>query len=91
MTPVGCPGEYLRTYCDCRYERLLGECRDLYVQQRKLLLSGSVAAAIQELVVRHRADHCSLLRAASTFCLHVCLDEYHLYYHFFAAGSEQLT
>lgn len=73
-----------------RYERLLSDCRDLYVQQRKALLCNSVSAAIQELVQRHKGDHCTLLRSACGFCVHVCLDEFHLYYHFFASPSEQL-
>ncbi|XP_049947756.1 conserved oligomeric Golgi complex subunit 3 [Schistocerca serialis cubense] len=73
------------------YENLLAECHHSYFSQREQLLGTGVATAVSELAGQHRGDHCSLVRSGCAFLVHVCHDEYQLFYQFFTLHTPQLT
>ncbi|XP_021942547.1 conserved oligomeric Golgi complex subunit 3 isoform X2 [Zootermopsis nevadensis] len=73
------------------YQQLLTECHQCYFTQRELLLSSSVATSITELSVTHKGDHCSLVRSSCACLVHVCQDEYQLFYQFFSQPTPLLT
>jgi len=52
-----------------RYQQLLSDCHQCYFQQRLTLLSASVSAAINDLVSRHRRDHCALVSSVAHLLL----------------------
>jgi hypothetical protein len=73
------------------YENLLNELHQFYLSQRAQIMSSGVDNAIKDLCLKHKGDHCALFRASSTFLVHICQDEYRLFYQFFSVQSEQLS
>uniref|UniRef100_T1J4T0 Conserved oligomeric Golgi complex subunit 3 n=1 Tax=Strigamia maritima TaxID=126957 RepID=T1J4T0_STRMM len=71
-------------------KQLIADCHQCYFQQRELLLQPSVVATINDLATNHQRDHCALVRSGCAFLLHVCEDEYQLYFQFFTKHSLQL-
>lgn len=45
---------------------------------------------MRNLATNCRGDHCTLVRSACAFMVHVCQDEHRLFYNFFTNTSEQL-
>ncbi|XP_070507718.1 conserved oligomeric Golgi complex subunit 3 [Chironomus tepperi] len=73
------------------YENLLSELHQFYLSQRATIMSSGVDSAIKDLCAKHKGDHCALFRASCTFLVHICQDEYRLFYQFFSVQSAQLT
>ncbi|CAF0794376.1 unnamed protein product [Didymodactylos carnosus] len=72
------------------YEKTLTDCHECYTNQRRMLLTYSIASAIQDLAVKHERDMCTLVRSGCAFVLHLCQDEYQLFYQFFSKRSSQV-
>ncbi|XP_071951133.1 conserved oligomeric Golgi complex subunit 3-like [Antedon mediterranea] len=72
------------------YQALLEDCYAYYFAQRQTLLGPSVAAAVSELASKHVRDHCALVRSGCAFMIHVCEDEYQLFFHFFSKPTKKL-
>lgn len=73
------------------YENLLSELHQFYLSQRATIMSSGVENSIKDLCAKHKGDHCALFRASCTFLVHICQDEYRLFYQFFSVPSSQLT
>ncbi|XP_055373812.1 conserved oligomeric Golgi complex subunit 3 [Condylostylus longicornis] len=73
------------------YEQLLAEIHQNYLSERATIMSPAVDKAIKDLKVNNNGDHCSLMRSACAFLVHVCQDEHRLFYQFFTIASEQLN
>lgn len=54
------------------------------------IMSPEVEKAIKDLTGSHKGDHCTLVRSACAFTVHVCQDEHRLFYQFFTKQSDQL-
>ncbi|XP_072033720.1 conserved oligomeric Golgi complex subunit 3-like isoform X2 [Amphiura filiformis] len=72
------------------YQSVLDECHQCYLTQRHQLLSPSITEAVMELATKHARDHCALVRSGCSFMVHVCEDEYQLFFHFFSKSTEKL-
>ncbi|XP_030837446.1 conserved oligomeric Golgi complex subunit 3 [Strongylocentrotus purpuratus] len=72
------------------YTTLLDDCLHCYFSKRYQLLMPSIQMAVSELATKHARDHCSLVRSGCAFMVHVCEDEYQLFFHFFSKSSEKL-
>jgi len=72
------------------YEKTLSDCQECYTIQRRALLTSSVQSAIQDLANKNERDMCTLVRSGCAFLLHLCQDEYQLYYQFFSKHSIHL-
>ncbi|CAF0823487.1 unnamed protein product [Adineta steineri] len=72
------------------YEKTLSDCHECYTNQRRMLLTSSVQSAIQDLAIKHERDMCTLVRSGCAFLLHLCQDEYQLFYQFFSKHSMHL-
>lgn len=73
------------------YQVLLSEIHQFYLSQRAQIMSPGVDNAIKNLTVKHKGDHCALVRSSCAFLVHVCNDEQRLFYQFFTIQSEQLV
>ncbi|CAF3651060.1 unnamed protein product [Rotaria sp. Silwood1] len=69
------------------YEKTLSDCHECYANQRRTLLTSSVQSAIQDLATKNDRDMCTLVRSGCAFLLHLCQDEYQLFYQFFSKHS----
>lgn len=49
-----------------------------------------IEAAIKNLSLSYKGDHCALVRSSCAFMVHVCQDEHRLFYQFFTILSAQL-
>ncbi|CAF3827309.1 unnamed protein product [Rotaria magnacalcarata] len=72
------------------YEKTLFDCHECYAHERRMLLAASVQSAIQDLAIKHERDMCTLVRGGCAFLLHLCQDEYQLFYQFFSKHSVYL-
>ncbi|CAF2846052.1 unnamed protein product [Rotaria sp. Silwood2] len=72
------------------YEKTLSDCHECYANQRRTLLTSSVQTAIQDLAAKNERDMCTLVRSGCAFLLHLCQDEYQLFYQFFSKHSVYL-
>ena len=54
-------------------------------------MRSGVEQAIKDLSGKQKGDHCAMVRSACAFLVHVCQDEYRLYYQFFSTPSSQLN
>ncbi|XP_022087992.1 conserved oligomeric Golgi complex subunit 3-like isoform X2 [Acanthaster planci] len=72
------------------YQTLLDDCHQYYLNQRQQLLAPSITAAVSELATKHVRDHCALVRSGCAFMVHVCEDEYQLFFHFFSRPTDKL-
>ncbi|CAF3593552.1 unnamed protein product [Rotaria sp. Silwood1] len=70
------------------YEKTLSDCHECYANQRRTLLTSSVQSAIQDLATKNDRDMCTLVRSGCAFLLHLCQDEYQLFYQFFSKHSK---
>ncbi|KAK9505984.1 hypothetical protein O3M35_009933 [Rhynocoris fuscipes] len=74
------------------YESTLAECQETYVNIRQSLIGPSVTKTMEGLVPSSTSstalDHCSLMRSACAFLVHLCLDEHRLYKQFFSTQTE---
>ncbi|XP_055691770.1 conserved oligomeric Golgi complex subunit 3 [Lutzomyia longipalpis] len=82
--------EQRKTRC-AEYETLLQDLHEYYLSQRRVVMYPGVGAALQDLTVTHRGDHCALVRAACAFLVHVCQDEYRLFLQFFPSHSREMN
>ncbi|XP_020896480.1 conserved oligomeric Golgi complex subunit 3 [Exaiptasia diaphana] len=76
-----------RSYMTTEYASLLSDCQQCYFDQRFQLLTPCVADAVDKLTKQYARNPCSLVRAGCSVLIHVCQDEYQLYYHFFSKPS----
>ncbi|XP_067948240.1 conserved oligomeric Golgi complex subunit 3-like [Watersipora subatra] len=72
------------------YQQLLTDCHQCYVNQRETLIEPSVSSAVIDLTVKHKTDHCALMRSGCALMVHICQDEYQLYHHFFSRPCESI-
>lgn len=77
-----------------RYESILTECQETYVSVRQSLIGPSVTKTMESLVptsasgITTALDHCSLMRSACAFLVHLSLDEHRLYKQFFSTQTD---
>ncbi|XP_073255255.1 conserved oligomeric Golgi complex subunit 3-like [Porites lutea] len=79
-----------RSHLSSEYSSLLSDCQHCYLSQRSQLLMPCVSDAIDKLAKQYERNPCSLVRAGCSVLIHVCQDEYQLYYHFFSKPSTGL-
>ncbi|CAH3023669.1 unnamed protein product [Porites evermanni] len=79
-----------RSHLSSEYSSLLSDCQHCYLSQRSQLLMPCVSDAIDKLAKQYERNPCSLVRAGCSVLIHVCRDEYQLYYHFFSKPSTGL-
>ncbi|XP_076096896.1 conserved oligomeric Golgi complex subunit 3-like isoform X2 [Mytilus galloprovincialis] len=72
------------------YLQILSDCHQCYFNQRELLLGPSISTTITDLASKHVRDHCTLMRSGCAFMVHVCEDEYQLYFNFFSKPTSLL-
>uniref|UniRef100_A0A023F072 Conserved oligomeric Golgi complex subunit 3 n=1 Tax=Triatoma infestans TaxID=30076 RepID=A0A023F072_TRIIF len=76
------------------YESTLTECQETYVNVRHSLIGPSVTKTMESLVPTSASgsttalDHCSLMRSACAFLVHLSLDEHRLYKQFFSTQTD---
>ncbi|KAF0303196.1 Conserved oligomeric Golgi complex subunit 3 [Amphibalanus amphitrite] len=73
------------------YQQLLADCHACYFRHRHQLVSPAVQAGIRQLAERHKRDHCALFRSGCAFLVHLCEDEYQLFFQFFTKPSPQIN
>ncbi|XP_040580746.1 conserved oligomeric Golgi complex subunit 3 isoform X2 [Lepeophtheirus salmonis] len=73
------------------YESLLADCQSVYFSCRNRLLMPSIQSTVTYISSKHVRDHCGLMRAGYSFMLHICDDEYQLYYRFFNSDTPLLN
>uniref|UniRef100_A0A8C1LXQ5 Conserved oligomeric Golgi complex subunit 3 n=1 Tax=Cyprinus carpio TaxID=7962 RepID=A0A8C1LXQ5_CYPCA len=73
-----------------RYQQLLDEIHQCYLEQREVLLSPSINSTFTDLTTQNNKDHCALVRSGCAFMVHVCQDEHQLYNEFFSKPSSKL-
>lgn len=73
-----------------RYTELLQECQQCYLTQRAQVIWSGVEAAVKELTDNHKGDHCTLMRTACSFLIHISQDEWDLFLQFFSKSSPLL-
>ncbi|KAJ7330670.1 Golgi transport complex subunit 3 [Desmophyllum pertusum] len=79
-----------RSHLSSEYSSLLADCQHCYLSQRSQLLTPCVSDAIDKLAKQYERNPCSLVRAGCSVLIHVCQDEYQLFYHFFSKPSSGL-
>ncbi|KAK7090645.1 conserved oligomeric Golgi complex subunit 3-like isoform X2 [Littorina saxatilis] len=72
------------------YRQVLGDLHQCYFSQRELLLTPSITTTITDLASKHTRDHCALMRSGCAFMVHVCEDEYQLFFNFFSKPTPGL-
>ncbi|XP_067668938.1 conserved oligomeric Golgi complex subunit 3-like isoform X2 [Haliotis asinina] len=72
------------------YADVLADCHLCYFIQREMLLGPSIASTITDLASKHVRDHCALMRSGCAFMVHVCEDEYQLFFNFFSKPTPLL-
>ncbi|XP_050396533.1 conserved oligomeric Golgi complex subunit 3 isoform X1 [Patella vulgata] len=72
------------------YAEVLTECHQCYFLQREKLLGPSIASTVTDLAAKHYRDHCALVRSGCAFMVHVCEDEYQLFFNFFSKPTPLL-
>lgn len=72
------------------YQNVLGDLHHCYFTQRELLLTPSIATTLADLAAKHSRDHCALMRSCCAFMVHVCEDEYQLFFNFFSKPTPGL-
>uniref|UniRef100_A0A0K8TSY1 Conserved oligomeric Golgi complex subunit 3 n=1 Tax=Tabanus bromius TaxID=304241 RepID=A0A0K8TSY1_TABBR len=72
------------------YQQLLVDLQNCYLSERANIMSPAVNKAIIDLKSCHKGDHCSFIRSACAFLVHVSLDEYRLFHQFFSGQSSEL-
>ncbi|XP_059143822.1 conserved oligomeric Golgi complex subunit 3-like isoform X2 [Physella acuta] len=80
----------IRTEKDNEYANTLADCYNFYFSQREALLGPSISTTITDLASKHVRDHCALMRSGCAFMVHVCEDEYQLFFNFFSKGTPLL-
>eukprot|EP00112_Aurelia_sp_Birch-Aquarium-sp1_P012947 Seg2728.2 transcript_id=Seg2728.2/GoldUCD/mRNA.D3Y31 product="Conserved oligomeric Golgi complex subunit 3" protein_id=Seg2728.2/GoldUCD/D3Y31 len=72
------------------YESFIQDCQQNYFECRGQILQPYVYSTIQKLAKQHTRNQCTLFRSGCSFLVHVCQDEYQLYFEFFTKKSEGL-
>jgi len=72
------------------YESFIQDCQNYYFECREQIIHPFVATTVQKLVKQHTRNHCTLFRSGCSFLVHVCQDEYQLYFDFFTKKSNGL-
>ncbi|XP_012943983.2 conserved oligomeric Golgi complex subunit 3 [Aplysia californica] len=75
---------------DNEYSQALGDCHSFYFSQREVLLGPSISTTITDMASKHVRDHCALMRSGCAFMVHVCEDEYQLFFNFFSKATPLL-
>uniref|UniRef100_A0A3B4D6H1 Conserved oligomeric Golgi complex subunit 3 C-terminal domain-containing protein n=1 Tax=Pygocentrus nattereri TaxID=42514 RepID=A0A3B4D6H1_PYGNA len=80
----------LFVYVTLRYQQLLDDIHQCYLDQREALLSPSINSTITDLTSQSNKDHCALVRSGCAFMAHVCQDEHQLFSEFFSKPTAKL-
>ena len=73
---------------DERFRGLVLACQTVYFDVREKLIGPVLSVAIEDMVTSHQRNYCSLLRNSSRMLMHICRDEYQLFFQFFSKGDE---
>ncbi|RWS30992.1 conserved oligomeric Golgi complex subunit 3-like protein [Leptotrombidium deliense] len=80
-----------RSSSDELYKNYLKECHEMYFKARETLITPVLTVAISDMVASHQRSYCTLTRNSSKMLMHICRDEYHLYFQFFTDPSDLLN
>ena len=72
------------------YQQYLRECHQAFFSAREMLIVPVLTVAINEMVASHKRSYCSLTRNICRMLMHICKDEYQLYFQFFTKSSPLL-
>ncbi|CAH8658661.1 unnamed protein product [Schistosoma guineensis] len=78
-----------RIHVTDEYAQVIQECHKFYLHHREELLTPVAQNGVSELLQKYTGDHCTLLRTAGTFILHMCEDEMRLFNQFFSSNFSQ--
>lgn len=73
------------------YKQYLSECHQCYFNVRESLIGPVLSLAIDEMVTSYKRNYCALIRNTSNMLIHICQDEYQLYFQFFTQHSSSLN
>lgn len=73
------------------YKQFLTECHQNYFQVRETLIGPVLSMAIDDMVNSHQRHYCTLLRTSTTMLIHICRDEYQLFFQFFSQTCLELN
>eukprot|EP00794_Sanderia_malayensis_P011304 gene11304-12486_t len=72
------------------YGLFIQDSQQFYFDCRAQILQPFVTSTIQKLLKQHTRNHCTLFRSGCSFLVHVCQDEYQLYFEFFTQPNDGL-
>uniref|UniRef100_A0A3Q0KLP5 Conserved oligomeric Golgi complex subunit 3 n=2 Tax=Schistosoma mansoni TaxID=6183 RepID=A0A3Q0KLP5_SCHMA len=78
-----------RIHVTDEYAQVIQECHKFYLHHREELLTPVAQNGVSDLLQKYAGDHCTLLRTAGTFIVHMCEDEMRLFNQFFSPNFSQ--
>lgn len=72
------------------YSQYLNECHQCYFGIRESLMGAVLTLAMDEMIATSGRNFCSLIRSAANLYIHICRDEYQLYFQFFTQLDSSL-
>lgn len=77
-------------FCCCSYSQYLDDCHQCYFEIRESLIGSVLALAMEEMINSSGRNFCSLIRSSANLYIHICRDEYQLYFQFFSQMNNSL-
>lgn len=72
------------------YSQYLDDCHQCYFAIRDSLIGSVLTLAMEEMINTSGRNYCSLIRSSSNLFIHICRDEYQLYFQFFTQINSSL-
>ncbi|CAG2121811.1 unnamed protein product [Medioppia subpectinata] len=79
-----------RTQQSPLYSQYLSECHQCYFTARESLIGPVLSLAIDEMVASYQRNYCQLIRSSTNVVIHICQDEYQLFFQFFTQTTPLL-
>lgn len=73
------------------YSQYLDDCHQCYFEIRESLIGSVLALAMEEMINSSGRNFCSLVRSSANLYIHICRDEYQLYFQFFSQMNASLS
>ncbi|CAG2103433.1 unnamed protein product [Medioppia subpectinata] len=80
-----------RTQQSPLYSQYLSECHQCYFTARESLIGPVLSLAIDEMVASYQRNYCQLIRSSTNVVIHICQDEYQLFFQFFTQTTPLLN
>lgn len=73
------------------YSQYLDDCHQCYFEIRESLIGSVLTLAMEEMINSSGRNFCSLVRSSANLYIHICRDEYQLYFQFFSQTNTSLN